>query len=119
MHSENDMQCRLCKKRGTHESEIHVMSCEKIISDNHLKNELSGISYADIFGTLAQQVKAVKVWKKVLRVWNLKLEAEKLSPSGHQAHQLQGQSASLPCTAVHTVDSPSPVDSNCIVYDFG
>ena len=62
------------------ESEIHVMKCDNIISDNYLKNELGTISYADIFGTLDEQIVAAKVWKKILRVWNLKLDAAKLSP---------------------------------------
>ena len=96
----SNLQCRLCKEVGTEESEIHIMKCEKILSDKNLKRLLESISYADIFGTLDQQVKAVKVWKQVVRVWNLKLEAEKLSPSGHQVHQL-------------------PATSTCIIYDFG
>ena len=76
------------------------MKCEKILSDKNLKRLLESISFADIFGILDQQVKAVKVWKQVVRVRNFKLEAEKLSPSGHQVHQL-------------------PATSTCIIYDFG
>ena len=115
----SNMLCRLCTKVGTEESEIHMMTCEKIISDIYLKTQLENISYADIFGTLERQVVAVKVWKKVIKVWKLKLEAEKLSPSGHQAHQPQGQSASYACTSTQTVDFSSPANSNCTVYDFG
>ena len=93
------------------------MKCSQIISENNLKNELENISYLDIFGTLEKQTSAVKVWKKVSRVWNLKQDSSKLFPSGHQPH---GQSALLPCTSSQSVDPPSPdVDSNCIVYDFG
>ena len=119
-YTKSTMQCRLCRKNGEDESEIHIMKCSQIISENNLKTELENIAYLDIFGTLEKQISAVKVWKKVFRVWNLKLESSKLFPSGHQVHQPQGQSASLPCTSSQSVDPPSPdVDSNCIVYDFG
>ena len=115
-----NMQCRLCKKIGEDESEIHIMNCKMILSDSNLKSELLTISYEDIHGTINQQIVAAKVWKKVLRVWNIKLEAVKLSPSGPQVHLPNGLSASDPCTAVQTVDYPSPdVDSNCIDFDFG
>ena len=114
-----DYQCRLCHKVEEKESEIHIMKCESIISDNCLKNDLTTISYEDIFGTLEQQIVAAKVWKKVLRVWNIKLDAAKQSPSGPQVHLPHGLSASFPCTAVQTVDTPSPDDSNCNDYDFG
>ena len=112
-------QCRLCHKLEEKESEIHVMKCEKILSDNQLKNELATISYEDIFGTVDKQISAAKVWKKVLRVWNIKIDAVKQSPSGPQVHLPDGLSASFPCTAPQTVDPPSPDVSNCIDYDFG
>jgi hypothetical protein len=77
------------------------------------------ISDEDIFGTHNKEIVAAKVWKKVLRPWNLKLDSAKLSPSGPQVHLPHGLNASLSCTAAQTVDFPSPYDSNCIVYDFG
>ena len=92
---------------------------DRIISDNYLKNEIATISYEDIFGTLDRQILAAKVWKKILRVWNIKIDAAKQSPSEPQVHLPHGLSASFPCTAAQTVDPPSPDDSNCIDYDFG
>ena len=115
----SNLQCRLCNSLAEDESEIHVMKCIKIISDESLKKQTETISYSDIFGSMKQQISAVKILKKIFKVWKIKLEAEKLSPSGHQAHLLQGQSASYSCTAAQTVDSTSPDDSNCILYDFG
>ena len=114
-----NMQCRLCRKNGEEESELHVMHCENIISDINLKNDLETIAYEDIFGSLDKQILAAKVWKKVIRAWNLKLDSAKRSPSGPQVHLPQGLSASYPGTAAQTVDSPSPDDSNCFGYDFG
>ena len=98
------------------ESEIHILKCSEIVKDKSLKDEISKISYS---GTVDEQIKAVKVLKKVLKVWNLKLEKLKKSPSGHQVHQLQGQSASYPCNTAHNADQASSEDSNSIVYDFG
>ena len=119
-YSESNMQCRLCKKICEKETEIHLMTCSEIISENNLKNQLENIAYLDIFGDLKKQVVAIKVRKKVFRVWNLKLESSNRFPSGHQAHQPQGQSASSTYTSSQSVDSPSPDDSsNCLAYDFG
>ena len=117
--SKSNMFCRLCKSIDEEESEIHLLKCNQILSDIQLKQQIMDISYSDVFGTLQQQVKAIKVWKKVFKVWKIKLEASNQSPSGHQAHLLQGQSASLPCTAAQNVDSSIRDYSNCNVFDFG
>ena len=118
MFSKTNMSCRLCKS-NEEESEIHILKCSEIVKDKSLKDEISKISYSDIFGTIDEQIKAVKVLKKVLKVWNLKLEKLKKSPSGHQVHQLQGQSALYPCNTAQTADQSSSDDSNSDVYDFG
>ena len=115
----SNLQCRLCNSLEEDESEIHVMKCSKIISDDSLKEQFGTISYSDIFGSMKQQISAVKILRKIFKFWKIKKKTEKLSPSGHQAHLLQGQSASYSCTAAQTVDSTSPDDSNCILYDFG
>ena len=86
----SNMQCRLCKAQGEDENEIHLMKRQQIVSESNLKNELENISYSDIFGTLDKQIAAAKVWKKVFKVWNRKLETVKLSPRGHQEHLPQG-----------------------------
>ena len=113
------MFCRICKNTDEEESELHLLKCNQIISDKQLQQQIKDISYSDVFGTLEQQVKAIKVWKKVFKVWKVKMEASNQSLSGHQAHLLQGQSASLPCTAAQNVDPSIRDYSNCNVYDFG
>ena len=113
------MLCRLCKSIDEEESEIHLLKCNQIVSDDMLKQQIMNISNLDIFGTLQQQVKAIKVWNFFFKVWKVKLEASNQSPSRHQAHLLQGQSASYPRNAALTVDSTLQDDSNCNVYDFG
>ena len=117
--SKSNMFCRLCKNTDEEESELHLLKCNQIISDKQLQQQIKDISYSDVFGTLEQQVKAIKVWKKVFKVWKVKMEASNQSLSGHQAHLLQGQSASLPCTAAQNVDPSIRDYSNCNVYDFG
>ena len=67
-YSKSNMQCRLCKKIGESESEIHLMTCSQIISENDLKNQLENISYGDIFGIMEKQIAAGKVWKKLFKV---------------------------------------------------
>ena len=114
------MFCWLCKNTDEEESEIHLLKCDQIISDIQLKQQIMDISYSDVFGTLQQQVKAIKVRNFLsLKVWKVKLEDSNQAPSGHQVHLLQGQSASLPCTAAQNVDSSIRDDSNCNVYDLG
>ena len=121
----DNMQCRLCGKPGEDESEIHILTCQHIVNENGLRGQLDNLVYSDIFGSLKKQIEAVKIWKKVLKVWNIKLEALKSSPRGHQVHLPPGLSASYACTSTQTVDPPSfndsnsLDDSNCIVYDFG
>ena len=48
------------------------------MNEYNLKEELSGIGYSDIFGSLDNQISAIKVEKKILKLWIVKLEAAKL-----------------------------------------
>ena len=45
-----------------------------------MRDAIATISYPDIFGDLEKQVKAVKVLKKVFKLWHLKLEQVKGPP---------------------------------------
>ena len=84
---------------------------------------MENISYMDIHGSIEKQKNAIKTWKKVFKVWTIKLEGSKLSPSGHQVHVSVGHSASytLNASADQTVDTGSPDDDSgsSYVYDFG
>ena len=64
----SNLQCRLCNSLEQEESEIHVMQCNKIISDESLKKPIETISYSDIFGNMKQQISAVKILKKIFKV---------------------------------------------------
>ena len=67
------MLCRLCAKPEEFEFELHLICCEKFVNEYNLKEELSGIDYSDIFGSLDKQISAIKVEKKILKLWNAKL----------------------------------------------
>jgi hypothetical protein len=117
----SNMLCRLCAKPGEDESELHLMHCKEIVSESDIRDQMKNITYKDIFGPLDKQIIAIKTWKKVFKVWNIKLDVFRRSPSGHQVHQPVGQSASytLNASAAQTVDLLPPDDSANTVYDFG
>jgi hypothetical protein len=94
---------------------------KKIIYESDIKNLMENISYMDIHRSIEKQKNAIKAWKKVFKVWTIKLEGSKLSPSGHQVHVSAGHSAlyTLNARAAQTVDTGSPDDSTNTVYDFG
>ena len=117
----SNLLCRLCAKPGEDESELHLMRCEQILSESDIRDQMKNITYKDIYGPLEKQISAIKTWKKVFKVWNIKLDISRLSPSGHQVHQPVGQSASytLNASAAQTVDLLPPDDSTNTVYDFG
>ena len=109
----NNLNCSLCRKCFK-ESESHLLQCEELTSEPEISNEIKKIEYMDIYGTLKDQIQAVKVWKGIFKIRTLKLEKRKLS-YGHQVHQL---SASCSYSSPQVVDSSS-LDSasstNCAV----
>jgi hypothetical protein len=57
----SNLLCRLCEKPGEVESEIHLMSCEKILMESGIKEKLEKIAFSDIFGPMEKQISAIKV----------------------------------------------------------
>ena len=113
--------CRLCFNPNEEESELHIMTCEKVKHAIDVNLLFRNIAYRDIFGTLEKQICAVKVWKKVLKVWNMLLENAKLSPSGPQVHlPLQGLS-DLCASSTSLTMEPAPSDglSSSSLHNFG
>ena len=120
---QNDLSCSICSS-DTLESELHLLQCEEIVSEPEVINDISDIEYSDIFSDIRKQIKAVKVWKKIFRIRNWKMQNRKLSSQGHQAHRL---SASYAPDITVTVDtSPLPGYSSTTLqntlldlHDFG
>ena len=71
--NEGNLQCELCKDENSKETQIHLLQCSVILNHPHLKEIVKTIKYDDIFGPLPAQVKAVKVWKRILSVRKVEL----------------------------------------------
>ena len=64
--------CLLCYSHT--DSQREMLSCPIILSNDECREDISTIKYEDIYGTLAEQVRAARVWDRVLRVRKTKLE---------------------------------------------
>ena len=56
-----DLSCSVCQDRNTIENEEHQLRCVKLISEN----DDPSVRYMDVFGSLVDQIRAVKVFTKV------------------------------------------------------
>jgi hypothetical protein len=56
----------MSEKPAEDESELHLMRCEKIVSENDFREQMKNITYNDIFGPLEIQISAIKTWEIVL-----------------------------------------------------
>jgi hypothetical protein len=59
---------------------VHLLKCNQILSDIQLKQQIMDISYSDAFGTLQQQVEAIKVWKMFLKFGRLSWKLQTRPP---------------------------------------
>ena len=69
MRHNNDLSCSLCKDKATEESESHFLECQFLANIPQLSQDLNTIKYEDIFGNLSSQVKAIKVWTKIFKIY--------------------------------------------------
>ena len=68
MHGKN-LLCSLCKEENSIETEIHLLSCDFLMKDKSLKDEMSQVMYADVFCDIGKQVKAANVYKKIMNIY--------------------------------------------------
>ena len=69
------MHCLLCNDKNTEESEIHLLSCPKIIENVDPNLELKNINFDNIFGdNLEDQIYITKILDKVLRTKHILLK---------------------------------------------
>ena len=66
---ENDLSCILCQNPNTVENLQHLLDCPYLTSQPKLTTELKSIKCEDIFGKLAEQIKSVKVWDKIFKIY--------------------------------------------------
>ena len=71
---ENDLSCILCQNLNTVENLQHLLDCPYLTSQPHLTTELKSIKCEDIFGKLTDQIKSVKVWDKIFKIYAKKKE---------------------------------------------
>ena len=57
-----DLHCRVCNEIDSIEDEEHILQCGEFGDYNEDK-----ISFVDVYGDVDEQMKAVKVFKKILR----------------------------------------------------
>ena len=112
----NNINCTLWE-----ENEVHLLQCTSITSELEIPNN---VKYSDIFEDMDSQVRAVKIWKKIYKIRNWKLENRSLSQNGHQEHLLSAScTLGRPLDIDHTTPGVggSTVVQNSIlnVYDFG
>ena len=69
----NDMSCTLCKDNQTEENLSHLLCCPFL---TQLVTDINTIQCQDIFGNLGQQVKAVKNFEKIFKIYNKENEIE-------------------------------------------
>ena len=69
---ENKLSCRICKETNSLEDEDHLLTCKQLSDDEH------DVQFSDVYGGVDQQLKAVKVFKKIQRKMKIFLDvAEK------------------------------------------
>ena len=56
-----NLQCRICEDKNSIEDEDHILKCVKF-NDNE-----DNISFSDVYGNTDDQLKAVKIFKKIMR----------------------------------------------------
>ena len=71
---ENDLSCILCGDISSVETLHHFLVCSYLANQTQLGSELKSIKYEDIYGKLSDQIRAVKVWDKVFKIYEKKKE---------------------------------------------
>ena len=66
---ENNLHCSLCLDQQSEESLEHLLNCTFLKGKPYLVQHLESIKVNDIYGDLDSQIKAVKVWAKIFRIY--------------------------------------------------
>ena len=53
--------CSLCEDPDSEETELHLLSCDFILQDRILREELFQMEFNDMFGNIAGQKKAAEI----------------------------------------------------------
>ena len=69
----DDLSCILCKDPNTEENLSHLLRCPFLQTKPQL-GDIQSVKSEDIFGSLDDQVRSVKVWDKIFRIYETELE---------------------------------------------
>ena len=77
-HSQySDMICRSCGEANSYEDIQHLLCCDSLID----KSETTKISVSDIFGSLSDQIRFIKIFKKISNKREVLLDLKSKYPS--------------------------------------
>ena len=62
----------MCGDISSMETLHHFVMCSYLTSLPELGSEMQSIKYEDIYGKLSDQIRAVKVWDKVFKIYEKK-----------------------------------------------
>ena len=68
----DDLSCTLCNDPNTEENLKHLLCCTYLMTDIQLSQGIKEIKYEDIFGNLNEQIRAVKTWSKIFKIYETK-----------------------------------------------
>ena len=66
----DDLSCTLCKNVSSEENLLHLLVCPVLVDHPDLTADIRTVKVGDIFGSFSQQVKAVKIWMKIFKIYN-------------------------------------------------
>ena len=66
------LTCSLCGDINSCETEMHLLSCPKLMEDKNLKTDMEKVSYRDVFGKIVEQKKAVEVFTRIMKIYEKK-----------------------------------------------
>ena len=69
----DNLQCDMCGDKNSEESQMHLLHCNYLINHPELILDIQTIKYDDIFKDLQSQIRAIKVWRKIMSVRKIKL----------------------------------------------
>ena len=64
-----DLTCKLCKDENSVEDLPHLLACPFLVGHPKLSSKINSIKIDDIFGNLESQVKAVKIWDRIFKIY--------------------------------------------------
>jgi hypothetical protein len=68
----NFTTCSLCEDPSYEETETHLLNCSYLKTDKSLEKDMAEVEFKDVYGTISEQKKAVKVFSKIMTIYDRK-----------------------------------------------